>query len=92
MPKQAEAAAGQAGKAVSKNAGMVEAMALIALDLIAGAVIIGALSLVVMIVTWMSASWGAKLGMMFSVLLNLGLSGFTALVNLFSPIYGPPAP
>ena len=92
MPKQAEAAAGQAGKAVSKNAGMVEAMALIALDLIAGAVIIGALSLVVMIVTWMSASWGAKLGMMFSALLNLGLSGFTALVNLFSPIYGPPAP
>src|SRR3989338_8671466 len=92
MPKQAEAAAGQAGKAVSKNAGMVEAMALIALDLIAGAVIIGALSLVVMIVTWMSASWGAKLGMMFSALLNLGLSGFMALVNLFSPIYGPPAP
>jgi len=47
---------------------------------------------VVMIVTWMSASWGAKLGMMFSALLNLGLSGFMALVNLFSPIYGPPAP
>jgi len=92
VPKQAEAAAGEAGKAVSKSAGIVEAMALIALDLIAGAVIIGALSLVVMIVTWMSASWGAKLGMMFSVLLNLGLSGFTALVNLFSPIYGPPAP
>ena len=92
LPKEAAASAGEAGKAVSKNAGIVEALVLILLDLIAGALFIGALSLIVMIVTWMSASWGGKIGMIFSALLNLGLSGLTALVNLFSPIIGPPAP
>ena len=92
LPKEAAASAGEAGKAVSKNAGIVEALVLILLDLIAGALFIGALSLIVMIVTWMSASWGGKIGMIFSALLNLGLSGLTALVNLFSPIIDPPAP
>ncbi|PIR92538.1 hypothetical protein COU01_01110 [Candidatus Falkowbacteria bacterium CG10_big_fil_rev_8_21_14_0_10_44_15] len=84
VPKQAEAAAGQAGKAVSKNAGIVEAMVLIVLDLIAGAVIIGALSLIVMIVTWMGESWWGKLTMLWQALWGLGWGAVKVLVDLFS--------
>jgi hypothetical protein len=83
MPKQISEVAGEGGKIAGKTAGIAEIMVLIILDIIAGAVIIGILSLIVMMATWMDMSWWGKSTTIFKAIWDLGFDGFTALANLF---------
>jgi len=82
-PKELEAAGGEASKVLSKNAGIAEAMLLILLDFIAGVIIFGVLALIVMIVTWMGASWWRKLIMLWQAIWNLGWTAIKVLIDLF---------
>src|SRR3989339_15710 len=88
MPKQLKALSKETGgKIISKNMGLVEVLLLILLDLAAGAIIFGALGIVVMIVTWMGASWWGKLVYLYKALEALwgvGWGGVKAIVELFS--------
>lgn len=86
-PKQVKAMAGEAGKLGGKAIGIVEVMVLISLDFIAGAIIFGALALIVMIVSWIAefneAGFFGKLWLGLKGIWELGWGGVKALVDLF---------
>jgi hypothetical protein len=85
MPDQLQVLSKEtAGKLVTKNVGLVEVMLLVLLDMVAGAIIFTSLGLVVMIITWMGASWWGKLTYIWEALWGLGWGGVKAIVELFS--------
>jgi hypothetical protein len=88
-PKKARAMAGEAGKTGAKAVGIVESMGLLFLDLIYIFVVIGALALIVMIVTWAEAGLVEKAKWVLGAISNLGWSGVKELVNLFSGLLKP---
>jgi len=84
IPKQISAVGGDAGKMAGKSIGVVEVMGLLFLDLLVFFLIFMILSIVVMITTWLGASWWGKLGMIYNALKALGWATISALVSLFS--------
>ena len=83
LPKQVTQAGGDAAETAGKGIGLVEIMALLILDLIVLAVILGALALIVMIVNFMGASWWNKLIDIWKVFMALGWDTISALSGLF---------
>ncbi|MDP2708503.1 MAG: hypothetical protein Q8O93_00405 [bacterium] len=84
IPKQVSAIGGEAGKGLGKSIGIVEVMGLVFLDLMAFFIILAVLGLLVMIATWLGASWWGKLGMIYDALKSMGWATIKALVSLFS--------
>ena len=84
IPKQISGVSGEASKSTSKSIGMIEVMGLVFLDLMAFFIILAALGLLVMIATWLGASWTEKLGMIYNLLKSMGWATMKALVSLFS--------
>lgn len=83
LPELIGGAVGQAGKTINKNIGIIEVIVLLILDLIVLLIILGILSLLVMIATWLGASWWGKLKMIYDALKSLGWATIEALVSLF---------
>ncbi len=79
IPKIAGENIPQPGKMI----GLLEKMGLLFLDLLALTIIFSILALIVMIVTWISASWLQKIKWLWDALSSLGWSTISALVNLF---------
>ncbi len=63
--------------------GIVEIIALFFLDLIAAMIIIAILAFIVMIATWLGASWTERLGMIWDLMKSLGWATMSALQGLF---------
>lgn len=68
----------------SKGLGLAETMLLIFLDILVLIIIGAATAFIIMIVTWMGASWWEKLGMLWDAMESLGWAKIKALVDLFS--------
>jgi len=87
LPPQAGAVVGAAGKKASQTIGIVEAMVLIVVDLIIGALIFGVMAFIIMIITWMSefdeAGVLKKGWMIVKAIWDLGFKNLQALIDLF---------
>ena len=78
VPKQISSVSGAPGEMAGKTIGIAEVMALLILDLIAFFIILGALGLIAMIVSWATNPLSAV-----KAIYDLGWSGVSVLVNLF---------
>jgi hypothetical protein len=83
VPKQALAAGGEAGKSAGKAFGLFEIMGLLALDFIALFAVICILGLIVMIVTFMGASWWEKLKYIWDAIWALSWGVALEIAELF---------
>lgn len=83
IPPQVAQASGEAAEKASKGLWLIEVVAVLIVDFIILAVILGALALIVMIVDFMQASWYEKIWLFIGGLTKLGWSGISALYNLF---------
>lgn len=83
LPKQLKAVGGKNAATVESAFGIVEVMLLIFLDLIFMALILGALSIIVMIASWMGDTWWGKAVSAWQLLWGVGWGGLQALVDLF---------
>lgn len=63
--------------------GIIEVMILIFLDVLAVLIIGAILALIVMIVSWLSASWAEKAGMMWDAFSSLGFGAVSVIGSLF---------
>lgn len=84
LPKQVGTAAGEAGKTVSRAAGIIEAMGLVFLDIVFGFILFAALGLLVMVVSFMGAPFWEKLVYLAQAVMVLGWQGIESLIDLFS--------
>jgi hypothetical protein len=86
VPKQVLAAGGEAGKMAGKTAGMFEIMGLMVLNFIAFFIIMGIVTILAFIVTWLDAGFWEKLGMIFGGIRDLGWTTLKLLYDLFKDI------
>ena len=83
VPKKIKAMGGEAGKMGSRAIGIVEVMGLILLDVVVLSVVFVALALIIMIITWVGASWWEKLKVIYEALSSLGWATISGLKDLF---------